>query len=128
MSSDPAPVPGVERPTISALDVVRTVVLVAAVASLALWGFASWDLPWNVILGIGAPVLVILVWALFLSPRPVLRVHPFLRAAVELLIYVGVTIAWWSMGQALIGTAFALVAVRRGRSQWSARTVVSLSW
>ena len=57
---------------------------------------------------------VILVWALFLSPRPVLRVHPFLRAAVELLIYVGVTIAWWSMGQALIGTAFALVAVVAG--------------
>ncbi|WP_367187396.1 YrdB family protein [Microbacterium sp.] len=84
------------------------------VASLALWGFASWDLPWNIILGIGAPVIVILIWALFLSPRPVLRVHPFLRAAVELLIYVGVTIAWWSMGQALIGTAFALVAVVAG--------------
>lgn len=114
MSSDPVPVPGVERPIISVLDVVRTVVLVAAVASLALWGFASWDLPWNVILGVGTPVIVILIWALFLSPRPVLRVHPFLRAAVELLIYVGVTIAWWSMGQALIGTAFALVAVVAG--------------
>lgn len=106
--------PGVQRPAISALDIVRAVVLVAAIASLALWGFAAWTLPWNIILGIGAPVVVILVWALFLSPRPVLRLHPFLRALVELLIYVGVTIAWWSMGQALIGTAFALVAVVTG--------------
>ncbi|PRB15925.1 YrdB family protein [Microbacterium sp. MYb62] len=114
MPSDPAPVPGVERPVVTALDIVRVIVLVAAVASLALWGFASWDLPWNIVIGIGAPVLVILIWALFLSPRPVLRVHPFLRAAVELLIYVGVTIAWWSLGQALIGTAFALVAVVAG--------------
>ncbi|MEU4016639.1 YrdB family protein [Microbacterium sp. NPDC028030] len=114
MSSDPAPVPGVERPVISALDIVRTIVLVVAVASLALWGFATWSLPWNIIIGIGAPVIVILIWALFLSPRAVLRVHPFLRAAVELLVYVGVTIAWWSMGQALIGTAFALVAVVAG--------------
>lgn len=109
-----APVPGVERPVITVLDVIRAVVLVAAVASLALWGFATGDLPWNIVLGVGAPVVVILVWALFLSPRPVLRVHPFLRAAVELLIYVGVTIAWWSMGQALIGSAFALVAVVAG--------------
>lgn len=114
MSSDPAPVPGVERPVITALDVVRAIVLVAAVASLALWGFASWSVPWSIVFGIGAPVILILIWALFLSPRPVLRVHPFIRAAVELLIYVGVTIAWWSMGQTLIGTAFALVAVVAG--------------
>lgn len=114
MPSDPTPVPGVERPVFSVLDIVRTIVLIVAVASLVLWGFASWDLPWNIIFGIGAAIIVVLIWALFLSPRPVLRVHPFLRAVVELLIYVGVTIAWWSMSQALVGTAFALVAVVAG--------------
>ncbi|WP_136056039.1 YrdB family protein [Microbacterium sp. K24] len=114
MPQDSAPVPGVVRPVITVLDVVRAIVLVVAVASLALWGFASWSLPWNVIAGVGAPIVVLLIWAVFLSPRPVLHVHPFLRAAVELFIYVGVTIAWWSMGQALIGTAFALVAIVTG--------------
>lgn len=114
MTPDPAPVPGVERPALSALDIVRVVVLLVAIASLALWGFASWDLPWNIVFGVGAPLIALILWALFLSPRAVLRVHPFLRAIVELLIYVGVTIAWWSMGQALIGTAFALVAVVAG--------------
>lgn len=114
MPQDSVPVAGVDRPVITVLDIVRAVVLVVAVASLALWGFASWTLPWSVIAGVGAPLVVLLMWALFLSPRPVLQVHPFLRAVVELFIYVGVTIAWWSMGQALIGTAFALVAIVTG--------------
>lgn len=114
MPEEPSTVPGVNRPTITALDVIRSIVLVISVATLALWGFATWPLPWNIVLGIGAPVLVILVWALFLSPRPVLRLHPFLRAAVELLIYVSVTIAWWLMDQPVIGLAFALVAVGAG--------------
>ncbi|MCT2225951.1 YrdB family protein [Microbacterium paraoxydans] len=114
MTPDSSPVAGVDRPALTALDIVRVVVLIAAIASLALWGFASWELPWNIVIGVGAPVVALLLWALFLSPSPVLRVHPFLRAVVELFIYVGVTNAWWSMGQALIGTAFALVAVVAG--------------
>jgi hypothetical protein len=114
MPQDPAPVPGVERPNVTALDVVRAIVLVIAIGTLALWGFATWPLPWNIVLGIGAPVVVLLVWALFLSPRPPLALHPFLRAVVELLIYVGVTIAWWLMEQPVIGIAFAVVAVGAG--------------
>lgn len=114
MPQDPASVPGVDRPNITALDIVRSVVLIVAVGTLALWGFALWPFPWNVVIGIGAPLVVILVWALFLSPRPVLRLHLFLRVVVELLIYVGVTIAWWLMDQPIIGTAFAVVAVGAG--------------
>jgi len=114
MSQDSAPVPGVDRPTITVLDVVRVIVLIVAIGTLALWGVATWPFPWNVVVGIGAPVLALLVWALFLSPRPVVRVHPFLRAAVELLIYVAVTIAWWLMDQPVIGIAFAVVAVGAG--------------
>ena len=114
MSEAPDAVPGVSRPNITPLDIIRAVILVTAIASLALWGFTMWAFPWNLVLGIGAPVLVLLVWALFLSPRPVLTLHPFVRAAVELLIYVGVTLAWWSMGQTWIGLGFALVAVTAG--------------
>ena len=114
MTSQTPAEPGVNRPSITPLDIIRVVVLLVAIASLALWGLASWDMPWNIIVAIAAPVVVILVWALFLSPRPVLHLHPFLRAAVELLIYAGVTIAWWSMGQAWIGIGFAVVAVAAG--------------
>ncbi|MGO2520015.1 MAG: YrdB family protein [Microbacterium sp.] len=114
MPEAPDAVPGVNRPNLTPLDIIRAVVLVTAIASLALWGFAMWTMPWNLIFGIGAPVLVLLAWAFFLSPRPVLTLHPFVRAVVELLIYVGVTLAWWSMGQTWVGLGFALVAVTAG--------------
>ena len=114
MPEAPDAVPGVNRPNIAPLDIIRAVILVVAIASLALWGFAMWQFPWNVVLGIGAPLLLLLVWALFLSPRPVLNLHPFVRAAVELLIYAGVTLAWWSMDQAWVGLGFAVVAVTSG--------------
>lgn len=114
MSEAPGAVPGVNRPNITPLDIIRAVVLVTAIVSLALWGFAMWSSPWNFVLGIGTPLIVLLVWALFLSPRPVLALHPFVRAAVELLIYVGVTLAWWLMGQTWVGLGFAIVAVAAG--------------
>ncbi|MCE7481314.1 MULTISPECIES: YrdB family protein [Microbacterium] len=114
MPETPDAVPGVNRPNITPLDIIRAVILVVAIASVALWGFAMWTFPWNIVLGIGSPLLVLLVWALFLSPRPVLTLHPFVRAAVELLIYVGVTLAWWSMDQAWVGLGFAVVAVTSG--------------
>jgi hypothetical protein len=105
---------GVNRPALTALDVIRVIVLLVALVSLALWGFGSWTLPWSIVVGIGAPVVTLLVWALFISPRAVLHLHPFLRALVELLIYAAVTLAWWSVGQAWIGLAFAVVAVAVG--------------
>lgn len=114
MSSHSATEPGVQRAAVTPLDIVRVLVLLAALATLALWGFGAWTFPWSIVVGIGAPVLVLMIWALFLSPRPVLRLHPFLRALVEVLIYVGVTLAWWSMGQAWLGLAFAVVAVASG--------------
>lgn len=114
MSSHTPAEPGVQRPALAPLDIVRVLVLIAALASLALWGFGEWATPWNIVVGVGAPLLTLLVWALFLSPRPVLRLHPFLRALVEVLIYVGVTLAWWSIGQAWVGLAFAVVAVTSG--------------
>lgn len=105
---------GANRPAATPLDLVRVVVLLVGLATLALWGFGSWSMPWNIVIGLGAPLVTLLAWALFLSPRPVLRLHPFLRALVELLIYAAVTLAWWSMGQAVVGIAFAVVAVTAG--------------
>lgn len=102
------------RPPLSAVDLLAFACELFAFASLAVWGFASWPFPWNIVAGIGAPVLAIVVWALFVSPRAVLAVHPFVRALAELLVYASATIAWWSMGLAWLGLAFGVVAVTVG--------------
>jgi hypothetical protein len=85
-----------------------------AFGTLALWGFVSWPFPWNIVFGIASPIAAILVWALFVSPRAVFAVHPFVRAVVELLVYASATVAWWSLGQVWIGLVFAIVAVTCG--------------
>jgi hypothetical protein len=59
-------------------------------------------------------LIAILLWALFVSPRAVFAVHPFVRALVELLVYASATIVWWTSGNAWIGLAYAVVAVTVG--------------
>ncbi len=107
------PAPGTRDP-LSAIDILAFLCELFAIASLAVWGFVSWPFPWNIVAGVGAPLLAVLVWALFVSPRAVIAVHPFVRAVVELLVYAAATIAWWSMGQAWIGLGFGVVAVTIG--------------
>lgn len=105
--------PGMRAP-LSAIDLLAFACELIAFASLAIWGFAMWPFPWNIVAGIGAPVVAILVWALFVSPRAVLAVHPFVRGIAELLVYVAATIAWWSMGLTWVGLIFGVVAVTVG--------------
>lgn len=105
--------PGMRTP-LSGVDILAFVCEIFAFITLAIWGFAMWPFPWNLVVGIAAPVAAILVWALFVSPRAVLAVHPFVRAGVELLVYVSATIAWWSMGLTWVGLGFAVVAVTAG--------------
>jgi hypothetical protein len=105
--------PGMRAP-LSAIDVVAFVCEIFAILSLALWGFTMFPFAWNILTGIAAPAVAILVWALFVSPRAVFAVHPFVRAIVELLVYASATAAWWMMGNAWIGLAFGVVAVTVG--------------
>ncbi|MCR2764057.1 YrdB family protein [Microbacterium sp. zg.B48] len=105
--------PGTRAP-LSAIDVLALLCELFAFISLAIWGFAAWQFPWNIVIGIGAPVLAILTWALFVSPRAVFEVHPFVRAVVELLVYVSATLAWWSLGLTWVGLVSGVVAVTAG--------------
>jgi hypothetical protein len=102
------------RPALSGVDILSFVCEIFAFVTLAIWGFLAWPFPWNVVAGIGAPLAAILLWALFVSPRAVFSVHPFVRAVVELLVYASATVAWWSVGQLWLGLGFAVVAVTVG--------------
>lgn len=105
--------PGMRAP-LSAIDIVAFVCEMFAFFTLALWGFTMWQFPWNIVVGIAAPIAAVVVWALFVSPRAVFAVHPFIRAFVELIVYASATVAWWLMGNAWIGLAFGVVAVTAG--------------
>jgi hypothetical protein len=106
--------PAGTRPALTPLDILAFVCELFAFGTLAFWGFAAWPFAWNILFGIAAPAAAILLWALFVSPRPVFAIHPFLRAVVELFVYVSATIAWWSVGFAWVGLGYAVVAVTVG--------------
>ncbi|TDX80694.1 uncharacterized protein DUF2568 [Rathayibacter sp. PhB151] len=101
-------------PRVGPNDVLRLVLELFAFVSLGLWGFLSWDLPWSIVFGVGAPVLAILLWALFLSPRAVLAIDLYGRSLIELLIMGAAALAWLDLGQPVVAIVFGVVAVVSG--------------
>ena len=111
---DPNP-PAAERPVaLRANDILRFLLELFAIVSLGIWGFIAWPLPWNIVVGIGAPALAILLWALFRSPKAVLHVDPFVKAIVEIVVMGSAAFAWWDLGQPIVALVFAVVATVSG--------------
>ncbi|MGO2660029.1 YrdB family protein [Mycetocola reblochoni] len=98
----------------SIVDVLRVLIELIAVVVLAVWGFSEWAFPLNIVVGLGAPVLAVLLWALFLSPRPVLRTELYLRSLVEIALYVAAAAALWSLGLPVVAVVYLLVASALG--------------
>lgn len=94
----------------------RGVAQVAAIVIVTIWGFLDWAWPFPAILtGIGTLVLGVLLWALFLSPRPVLRTDRFGQALIELLLFAAAVFALLALGVAWwIAVLFGLAAAAVG--------------
>lgn len=95
-------------------DVLRFVLELFAFVSLAIWGFSTWSVPLNIVFGIGAPLVAILLWALFRSPKAVFRVDVYAKSLVELVVMGAAALAWLAMGQPIVAIVFGLVAVVSG--------------
>jgi hypothetical protein len=81
------------------LQLARGIFHFVAIVSVTVWGFLAWPLPFpGVLTGIGFLVLSVLIWALFLSPRPVLRTDRFGQALVELLLLAAAVAALLDFG------------------------------
>jgi hypothetical protein len=96
-------------------DILRFFLEIAAFVTLGLWGFLEWPGPWlNVLMAIATPVFAILLWALCLSPKAVIRLDSFGRALIEIVIMGSAAIAWLSMGQPIVAASFGVVAAVSG--------------
>ena len=102
-------------PRIGPNDILRFVLEIFAIVTLGIWGFTRWTLPLpGVIIGIGAPLLAIVLWGLFRSPRAVFHIDVFGRALVEIAVFGAAALAWWDMGQPVVAAVFAVVATVSG--------------
>lgn len=102
------------QPQIGPWDVLRFVIELFAFVSLAVWGFIAWPLPWNIVAGIVAPLFAIVLWALFRSPKAVIRIDTFGKAIIEIIVMTAAAFAWWDLGQPVVAVVFALVALLSG--------------
>jgi hypothetical protein len=95
-------------------DVVRFVVELFAFFSFGFWGFVAWPLPWNIAFGIATPLFAVLVWALFRSPKAVVRLDSFGKALIEIAIMGAAALVWLTLGQWIIALVFGVVATVSG--------------
>lgn len=79
----------------------RFVLELLVLLALFLWGTSlSGELPVQLALGLGAPLVVMLVWATFVAPRAARRLPDPPRLAVELVVWVlgalalGLAVSW----------------------------------
>ncbi|WP_411720601.1 YrdB family protein [Mycetocola sp.] len=100
--------------TLTPNDILRFFLEIFAVVSLAVWGFASWPVPWNIVLGIVLPLVGILLWALFRSPKAVFSVDVFGKALVEIAVMGAAALAWWDMDVPVVAIAFGVLATVSG--------------
>lgn len=96
------------------LDVLAFVLELVAFAVLAVWGFARFPVPVNVVVGIVAPLVAIALWALFRSPRAVLRADAYVKALVQIVVMGAAVFAFVDLGAWIVGLVFAVLAVAVG--------------
>lgn len=81
------------------MQLLRALCHLCTVLIITFWALNSWGLPFpGLIAGAGFLVLTVTIWALFLSPKPMLRTDRFGQALIELLLIAGAVGALLSLG------------------------------
>jgi hypothetical protein len=104
----------VEQPKIGPNAVLRFLLELFAIFSFGFWGFTSWPAPWNIVVGIAAPLLAAVVWGLFRSPRARFTLPALGRTLVEVLVMGGAAATWFATQHAIIAAVFAAIALVSG--------------
>ena len=94
------------------IQLLRAICHLGTVLIITFWALNAWPLPFpGLLAGAGALVLTVVIWALFLSPKPVLRTDRFGQALIELLLIAGAGGALLSLGvNWIVAVLFFLVA------------------
>ncbi|WP_343317960.1 YrdB family protein [Arthrobacter sp. TMP15] len=85
-----------------ALGVLGFVLEVAMVAAFLFWGFKQ-DSPWNLILGLGIPAVIVVGWGVFLVPRSKKYVGERIGSWVSLGLFFTAAVALFSAGSTVLG-------------------------
>jgi Protein of unknown function (DUF2568) len=81
-------------------------------AALGFWGFSTGsETVAKVVLGIGLPLVAIVVWGLFGSPKAMWHLNGLWRLLLQIVFFGSAAVALFSAGQRVLGSVFALLFV-----------------
>ncbi|MGE7602496.1 YrdB family protein [Peribacillus sp. NPDC097675] len=90
----------------------RFILEVCALGFLTYWGFqSSQGILMKLVLGIGSPLLIAIIWGVFGSPAAPIPVQGILRTLLELLIFGLATLALYSSGKPTLAIIYAILVV-----------------
>jgi hypothetical protein len=91
-------------------DVLRFFLELAALASLAYWGFSKFDGVTQWLIGLGAPLLVAVVWGTFMSPKASRPTVDPVRVLIEFAVFGSGVVALFAAGAPVLAVVFAVLA------------------
>jgi hypothetical protein len=90
---------------------VRFLMELGLLAAVSLWGFSTGAGAWSSVLGFGAPLLVAVIWGLFVAPKAKWPLPVAARVALELVLFGAGALALAALGSVVLAMSFAVVAV-----------------
>ena len=84
-------------------------------AAVAYWGFSEFDGAVSVVVGLGAPLLIAVIWGTFMSPKASRPVRDPVRIALEVVLFGAAVAALAAAERTTLAIVFgALVALHLG--------------
>src|SRR5450432_3627212 len=80
-------------------------------ASLAYWGYQTNDGPIRLVLAVGMPLLLAVIWGLFLSPKPTVELPQVLTTPLRPAVLLVSAAALATTGQPVLGGIFSVAIV-----------------
>jgi hypothetical protein len=93
---------------------VRFLLELSAISAVAYWGFETGTGLSEWLLAVGAAGLVIVVWALFISPKATIELTPPVRLVLEFVVFGAAALALAAAGQRTLAVVFAVIAAISG--------------
>jgi Protein of unknown function (DUF2568) len=89
----------------------RFVLEIAALVALAYWGFSEFGGAVQWVIGLGAPLLVAVVWGAFMSPKASRPTVDPVRLLIELAVFGAGVAALFAADATALGAVFGVLAV-----------------
>lgn len=88
----------------------RFILELCAFTALGYWGFQTGTtLLWKIVLGLGAPLLAIVLWGTFVAPKAAVKVPPAAKLMIELVVFAAAVAALAAARQTSLALLLALV-------------------